>query len=578
VKVRWCSARSVEYRLQVRRWDDSTGSSPGEVASSLHTTGLCISLPDGRLASLKIISPDGKWFGHFDDGLQIWRFPRDLSLPAEDSILMPPNPERERSESRAVLDPDGSTVWSTSNSTNEIRAWDVVKDRPSSIHLRHDPNPTQVVVSASGLIATIPDNHGIEPVEVHVKNKWTGEATCPPIAQGNRVLGMAFSPDGKLLAAGGLIHAAGLWEMPSGRRSGAPLPTHNIILDLKFSPDGRSLAAGCWEGQLYVWDVGTRTLKFPPLPHGEHLARVLFSPDGALLIASTASAAHLWDARTGRKLHTLRFHRPAAVGRVFRDVQQLLSPDGSILLTSSGSGSFQLWQVADGKPPGPQTPSGKAEWACFAFSPDGRIVASGHEDGSTRLWDVTTTRPIAAATKQSCPVVGVIFSPDGREYSTFALDGTVRRWPISTPLERDVDRIAKSVMLATGLRMDATAGVIPLTRIEWEDLHRDWIRAETNADWSISAPIPDADWHDARAHDAEQTGHHRTALWHLDRLLEARSNDWRAFLRRSRIRALEGRKSEAEADYRSASSLISPETVESYWNYHQSEARPVGSR
>jgi RNA polymerase sigma factor (sigma-70 family) len=90
--------------------------------------------------------------------------------------------------------------------------------------------------------------------------------------QGDR-LGLAFSPDSRLLAAGELFHQTGtegdpglpkvssrihVWELASGqeiRQFDAP---QNWVWSLGFAPDGRTLASGGGDSTIVLWDLTDR--------------------------------------------------------------------------------------------------------------------------------------------------------------------------------------------------------------------------------------------------------------------------------------------------------------------------------
>jgi hypothetical protein len=254
-------------------------------------------------------------------------------------------------------------------------------------------------------------------------------------------------------------------------------------------------------------------------------------------------------------------YQPVTEGRIHTDPQLLLSPDGTVVLTSSGYGSFRLWDAATGRPLGPPTPSSDIQLSCFAFSPDGRFVLAGHQDGTTQLWGVAhfgaaPSRPLTVV--QPTAIVGVAFAPDGRSFRTVASDGTIRHWPLPEPLAGRVERITRAVQLSTGLRLDEGRAVVRLTRLQWQELRRQWREQQGDADWRIAPPLDDAEWHDARAHDAEQLGQPFTALWHLDRLLARRSDDWVVHARRARAALDAGQWDLALADELRAAALAPP--------------------
>jgi WD40 repeat protein len=96
------------------------------------------------------------------------------------------------------------------------------------------------------------------------------------------VVSLAFAPDGRTLAAGGVDGSLCLWELASGRRRHAFAGHETSVAALAFSPDGRLLAASSAEAPVYVWDVTGAYGPALPAPAAAELGRcwdVLMSPD-----------------------------------------------------------------------------------------------------------------------------------------------------------------------------------------------------------------------------------------------------------------------------------------------------------
>ena len=130
------------------------------------------------------------------------------------------------------------------------------------------------------------------------------------------MLALDFSPDGKLLAAGGGEPSRSgelkLWDVGKGELVRSLDSLHSdTVFALRFSPDGTKLASAAADKFLKVTNVadGKELRSFEG--HTHHVMAVDWKSDGKQLITGGADKVlKLWDFDSGEQVRTLR--RPAS--------------------------------------------------------------------------------------------------------------------------------------------------------------------------------------------------------------------------------------------------------------------------
>jgi predicted Zn-dependent protease len=109
----------------------------------------------------------------------------------------------------------------------------------------------------------------------------------------------------------------------------------------------------------------------------------------------------------------------------------------------------------------------------------------------------------------------------------------------------------------TGLRMETGLALSRLNTAAWQERLEQLGRLDPNA----ALPDRDPAWHAPLIREAEQNGNSFAAIWHLDRLLVARPDDWLLHARRGRAWSLADDLDKAADDFQKAERLSSRDQV-----------------
>ena len=214
---------------------------------------------------------------------------------------------------------------------------------------------------------SIPSMPNIAEISGMMTNMMGGMAAG---TMGRTVTSLAFSPDGRTLATGGvetksnLDFAAMIGQAQQKPKKGSKPPDPDEMMkNLKVEVIG----------QVLFWDVATGTQIGAIKGHGKGVTQVAFSRDGKLLASSSSdNAIKIWDVSTRKELRTLTGHT--------------------------------------------------ANIESMDFSPDSRLLASASEDGGTFLWDATTGEHLLTLISLDDGAEWMVVTPQG------LFDGTPPSW------------------------------------------------------------------------------------------------------------------------------------------------------
>ncbi len=208
---------------------------------------------------------------------------------------------------------------------------------------------------------------------VKLWNVKTGKLLHTLPGNGLCVKTVIFSPDGRTLASEN--ESINLWEVKTGKA----LFTLNGQNGIAFSPDGCLLASEGKNNTIKLWEVSTGKELSTLKRHSDSIVTIAFSPNNTILASgSEDETIKLWNVITGKKLYTLTGHKHAVLSITF-------SPNGQLLASASGDNTLKLWDINNG-----QELCTLQEHECqvnsVSFSPDGSLIASASNDHTIKLW------------------------------------------------------------------------------------------------------------------------------------------------------------------------------------------------
>jgi WD40 repeat protein/DNA-binding SARP family transcriptional activator len=342
-----------------------------------------------------------------------------------------------------AFSPDGATLY-TSSLDDSVIAWDLTGTRGLARQLTRATSPIVGVAFSPrdpNLLALAQDKGPVtlwdaarhvrvgNPLDVTggAENKVTGWAEYP----------VAFSPDGRTLAAAAADGTVVLFDVAAHARVGRPLhpPYRPIdvqyqsrdINDIAFSPDGRLLATAANDGSVVLWDLARRARIGRPLrPGGYSVTAVAFSPDGRTLASGVdKGTVVLTRVPDGTLLFELTVTGDPGTSAV------VFSPDGKTLAAATLDGKVRLWDAHTGAARGPAWTAEGGGIVSMSFSPDdSSVIATSGSDGTAALWDSGSAKQIGVPlTGPPGPAVAT-FDPTGHTLATAFSDGTVLLWDV----------------------------------------------------------------------------------------------------------------------------------------------------
>ena len=367
----------------------------------------------------------------------------------------------------------------------EYYMWEVATGR----EILHFTKAQDVILANKGALVLSQNPHLVASTNMDTVRIWdvATEELRHTLKDSSNGETLAFSPDGKTLAGGGI--AIRLWATETGNAL-SKLNGHTRLVEaITFSPDGKILASGDASGKIILWRLDAHNQK-STLPrllrsvtggkqdgarnnekriltgHALPIGVLDFTTDSKKLASGSQDGTVIvWDVETEKPLVTLTGHTGFIKGLRFLE-------DGKTLISGGNDGTIRLWDIdtrteqiieiklrqftsaltfsRDGKTIGMahqrqvqlwntetrsfSTPltGHKGHVLTVAFSPDDTRLASGSREGGVILWDMQNRQHFSTLDSHTDQVKAVVFSSDGKKFASASKDGTVHLLDLQT--------------------------------------------------------------------------------------------------------------------------------------------------
>jgi len=244
------------------------------------------------------------------------------------------------------------------------------------------------------------------------------------------VRGLAFSPDGSILAAAGGVPGEGgevkLWNVETGAAMQTYQGHADCIYGFAWRPASQQFATTSYDKTVKLW---TRDKTAPAADLKEHADAVfaaVYTANGKLLATASADRSiKVWDAATGKRLYTLAGHTEMVTSLAAH-------PTADQIASGSADKTVRVWNLNADNGQQAKSFSGPADVVTdVRFSADARLLAAATNDGKVFLWEWAADRHLRTIEDIGDAALALAFHPNGETLAVGGYDGSVKLYKVA---------------------------------------------------------------------------------------------------------------------------------------------------
>jgi WD40 repeat protein len=421
------SALTVSEDKTARLWSVSTGKIIATLPDATYKNGIAVFSPDGlklitanMSKAIKIWDNQGNAIltlnGHRNeiesasfntDGSRIissdWA--NTIIWDGRDGKILKTLPG-----SRGSFSPDGSTIITYRQKS--LNVWDAVHYKKLAIMQGYAEHVYSASISpAEGNLLMVSEDH-----KARILDGSNGKIMYVLNDAGYDAI---YNNDGSMIVTTSVRHSINLWDALKGTLIDSLKGNTGMTWSINFSPDGKKVINASEDHTARIWDIETRKLE-QTIRHEEEVTEAVFSHDNKYVITGTSKNTVSAYDLGGKRLFSL--------DDVNTRVENSISPDSRFIVLGGMENVNEIREISTGNISKTFNKLWSFESVSAVYSPDGNRIVTISGDGTTDIWDIQSQKLLYTLNRKSEKYSSVYFSPDGSSFITTSNSKDADMW------------------------------------------------------------------------------------------------------------------------------------------------------